>query len=174
LPRGGSVAYNFLPIIKALGDLDVMRKFLTLVLLGSSFKVTAISPLPVQELTPDKAEELGFESSFQSSKLETVFSLTAPKQLNGCEFKTSSMDLTDDKGQSLGLVMTEVSITNDKPNLTVFLTNSSVNYRVAAHYICSDGSNGRGKIYLIKSVREYMADSLKLSPNKVINQDIKS
>lgn len=138
-----------------------MRIVLTLALLILPLKVVAISPLPVEELTPDKADELGFESSFQYSKLESVFILTAPVNMHGCEFTTSAMHLTNKSGETLGAVMADVFIKNKKPTITVFLTRPSINYGVAVHYKCSKSLNKRGKVYLISSIKAYVAASLK-------------
>ncbi|WP_045859102.1 hypothetical protein [Teredinibacter purpureus] len=128
-------------------------KFIGIILiLFSSFSLASGGPKEVT-LTPALAEDMGFSIKVNSEGPAIMIEMQGPMESpSGCPAKRSGTFLLDSNGEELFVYITELPVSNSKPEAIGYYTNKSHEMGVFIDYLCKGTK-------VLKSIR-YTAPSI--------------
>jgi len=125
------------------------------VMAGQAF---ASGSLEIMWITPENAEELGFELEIYREGDATEAAFTGPLSLNdGCVPKQSGAALTDASDRTLALHMAYFEPGNTRPTALAAYTNSGHTMSVWIDYFCPSGRELESRRYAIESIADFLS-----------------
>lgn len=135
-----------------------MRLITSVLALTCAIPVLASGPIPVVELTPALAKELGFEISIEPEGEFTMVKLVGPIELNnGClPSSTGNYVLGPEGKEVVGYRTWLGEVVAERPKLVAYIANDSPNtLGVYIDYFCPEGRTGERRRYHIRSIRKW-------------------